>query len=1007
MTPHTPGQPTWPSPRLERARDLRGRPALAYPLAVVLIVAATLLRQFLSRWIGPVDLPFLTLFPALIIAAWLLGSGPTLLALVLGLASADFFFLAPVGTFFQWTPVSLVGLTMFAVVGVGLAVLGDREHRARRAAELQADENIRLRDLAEEAASQAEEEASRAEEEGMRAEENAEQARALVAEREQGAAALRFLGEASAALGGSLEYETTLATVARLAIPALADWCAIDLAQPDGTLRRIAITHVDPAREAWGWELERRFPPQPGEGGSYDVLRNGQSRYVPDITPDMLDMPGRDPEYLRILRELGLVSYIGVPLIAHGAVFGVLSFLMSESGRHYTSSDLRLAEVLGERAAVAVDNAQRHRESVESVNMLQAVLAASPVGQAFVDQELRYVQVNPALAALHGVPVETHADRRIRDVLPAWAEVLEPLHRQVFETGQPILDHAITVAAPSGGDYELMVSCFPVRDAEGVIRWVGVTKADVTEQRAGVRALRASEARLRRVVESPLIGIGFYDHDGRITGANGALCDLLGYTPREIEAGALRWDTNLTPPEFRDRDERAAREIRETGASRAYEKEMLRKDGSRVPVLVGGSRLDEEGNAGVFYVLDLTERRRVEEQAQAAQRLEAVGRLAGGVAHEINNALQGVIGFNGFILNRTRPGEPLRDDAEKVQRSAERAARITQQLLAYSRRQVLQQVDLDLTRVVNDFSPMLRQALGPDRDLVVTHPRGAAMVHADRTQLEQVLLNLALNARDAMVDGGRLTIAIERTAVSQFRPSQHGGGRLEPGDYVQLTVTDAGIGMDPATRARVFEPFFTTKPVGHGTGLGLSVVHGIVRQTGGHVWIYGEPGEGTTVSILLPDAGVAAADREATLADARANAVSPAGGSERILVVDDEPVVLGYLAELLRKAGYEVLQATHGEQALELFRARSDGAEPAALVITDLVMPGIGGRALGEALAAVAPGVPILYSSGYTGDEVARRGLIAEGSEFMPKPFLPDELLLRVRQMLDRRGGDE
>ena len=1066
---------------------LRSRPVLCYGAAVVLVIVTTLLRQHLTRWVGPVALPFIAYYPSLFLAAWALGTGPTLLTTALSALAADFLFTEPTGQLAAKTPVGLVGLAIFGLVGIGISVLGDREHRARRLAESRADDNERLRanlaavveqlpiglvmrasddgrvllsnsrmrelfgrdpvpDMTPEHLNELAGSLRQLDGDPVRPEElpvplvfrtgrlesgevecvhpdgrrvvlhleaspvrNKEGAvtagiltMADVTERRKSEDALRFLADASAALGTSLDYEATLATVAQLAVPSLADCCAVDLAEPDGRLRRIAMAEAGSGREASAREETARepdggSPSDPASGdGAYRVLQSGEAVFVPDVVANMLEhappMPGP-----------GIASYIGVPLAAHGQVFGVISLIMSDkgSGRRYTPADLRLAQALGQRAGTAVDNARRHQQAIESANMLNAVLAASPVGQAFVDRELRYVHVNPALARLHGVPVEGHANRPIRDVLPAWAEALEPLHRQVFETGTPILDRELTVPAPAGGVYHLLVTCFPVLDAAGSIRWVGVTKANIT-------GLRASEARLRRVVESPLIGIGFYDRGGRINGANQALAGLLGYTTEEIAAGHLRWDEDLTPAEYRHLDRDATRQIEATGVSRAYAKELLRKDGTRVPVLAGATRLDDDGRTGVFYILDLTDRRRMEEQAQAAQRLEAVGRLAGGVAHEINNALQGVLGFNTFILRRLNRDDPARGDAEQVQRAAERAARITQQLLAYSRRQVLQPLDLEVARLVTDFSPMLRQALGPERMLIVEPAADDTTVHADRTQLEQVLVNLTLNARDAMPDGGELRIRIDRAPISDEWAAQHGAGRLIAGDYVRLTVTDTGIGMDAETRARVFEPFFTTKPVGQGTGLGLSVVHGIVQQSGGHVWAYGEPGRGTMIRVLLP------AVRQAPRAESagaeghdRSRAPLPMrGGGETILVVDDEPVVLAFAGSLLREAGYHVLQAADASQALALFRAEAGRGGAVALVVTDLVMPGMGGRALGEEIERMAPGLPVLYSSGYTGDEVARRGLVAEGVEFLAKPFSPEELLERVRAMLDRVARD-
>ncbi len=674
----------------------------------------------------------------------------------------------------------------------------------------------------------------------------------------------------------------------------------------------------------------------------------------------------------------------------------------TDSERQYAEADLRVAEELGQRADVAVDNARRHHAPVESLSMLDAMLASSPVGHAFVDRDLRYVRVNQALATLHGVSIEAHLGRPVREVLPTWAPVLEPLYSEVLTTAQPVLDRELLVPSPSGNRYELLVNCFPVRDAAGVVRWVSVTKTDVTEQRHAERALRASEARLRRIVELPLIGIGFYDQDGRITSANQALCDLLGYTPGEVAAGAVRWDTNFTPPEYRWLDRKAGREVEASGVSRPYEKELFRRDGTRVPVLAGGARLDDDGRSGVFYVLDLTERRRVEEQVQAAQRLEAVGRLAGGVAHEVNNALQGVLGFNAFVLRRLAPDDPVRGDAEQVQRSGERAAQITQQLLAYSRRQVLRSTDLDLVQVVNDFTPILRQALGPDRQLMLSLMPGGIVVHADRAQLEQVLLNLTLNAHDAMAQGGRLSINVGRRRVTSKWLAEHLGARLYPGVYVQLTVEDTGCGMDAATRARVFEPFFTTKEPGEGTGLGLSVVQGIVQQSGGYIWVESEPRRGSTFNILLPGVQRTAAAGPALDSE---SAIPGSTGHEVILVVDDEPTIRTFAGALLRDAGYEVLEAADGQQALDIVAERAGGAGPRIdLVLTDIVMPSVGGRALAEQLTRRTPELPVVYTSGYTGDEAVRRGMVDADAAFLQKPFTPERLLHLVRAVLDARG---
>jgi PAS domain S-box-containing protein len=672
--------------------------------------------------------------------------------------------------------------------------------------------------------------------------------------------AIRCLADASAALGSSLDYETALRTVARLTVPALADWCAIDLAEPDSTLRRIAISHVDPTMESRVWELQRRFPPRVEDPqGIYDVFRTGRSMLVPSITPEMYAAGAPDPEFVGLVRQLGPVSYVGVPVAAHGAVFGVLSLVMSASGRHYGEAELKVAKELGRRAGVAVDNARRHHSAVESLNMLDAMLAASPVGHAFVDRELRFVRVNPALAALHRRPIHQHLGRTIGEVLPPWAPYVEPLCREVLETGHPVLERTISVPAPGGEDsYELLVTCFPVRDATGEIQWIGVTKADITE------------------------------------------------------------------------------------------------------------------------------RRRAEEHVREAQRLEAVGQLAGGVAHEINNALQGVLGFGDFALRALPPGHAARLDVEQMRAAGARAANITQQLLAFSRRQALQMVDVDLGRLVADFAPVLRQALGAASPLGLDLPSEPLGVRGDRGQLQQILLNLCFNSRDALPDGGQVTIAVRRLEAAPGVPDSEAGGDPLVGPVVALEVTDTGVGMAPKIQTRLFEPFFTTKEVGQGTGLGLAVVYGIVRQHGGRIAVRSAPGAGTTVTVYLP--GHAPVE---SVPPPRAADVS-IGSSGHVLVIDDELMVREYVRRLLEESGYHVREATDVRSAIAVL------AEPGPapdVVLSDVGLPGAGGGALADWLREEHPDLPVVYMSGYSSEEASRRGLLPAGTPVLQKPFSAEALL--------------
>jgi two-component system, cell cycle sensor histidine kinase and response regulator CckA len=391
-------------------------------------------------------------------------------------------------------------------------------------------------------------------------------------------------------------------------------------------------------------------------------------------------------------------------------------------------------------------------------------------------------------------------------------------------------------------------------------------------------------------------------------------------------------------------------------------------------------------------VRDVTERRRAAELKVQAERMEAVARVAGGVAHEVNNMMTVITGFSGFLEGAIPSEDPRAEDLAEIRRAADRAAGITRQLLAYSRQQLLQPTVLDLRLLVRESLPMLSRLIGPDIAVEVRAPDEPANVRADRSQLSQVLVNLVLNARDAMGARGRLSLTTERIAIEPDQRLHPPGVRMVPGRYVRLIVGDTGHGMDPATRARVFEPFFTTKPAGQGSGLGLATVYGIVKQSGGYIWAYSEPGQGTSFKIYLPEFAGPATELPPVAAP-----VSPRG-AERILIVEDEGAVRRMAGRALAAQGYAVLEAENGADALEVL-ARADG--PVDLVLTDVVMPILNGRELAERLAAERPRLRVLFMSGYTDDDVVRRGLLDPGAPFLQKPFVPADLARKVREVLD------
>jgi two-component system cell cycle sensor histidine kinase/response regulator CckA len=428
--------------------------------------------------------------------------------------------------------------------------------------------------------------------------------------------------------------------------------------------------------------------------------------------------------------------------------------------------------------------------------------------------------------------------------------------------------------------------------------------------------------------------------------------------------------------------------------------EILRLDGSRAIFSINAAPIrDAEGTvtAAVTAFHDVTHRRRVEEHLRQVQQMEAVGRLAGGMAHEANNQMSVVLSASTFVLRRTDLPDIVRNDVESIKRAAERTATVTAQLLAFGRRQILQPRVLDLSDVIRDFSPVLRRTLGAEIRFEVRADPAAGLVKADRGQIEQVLLNLALNARDAMPGSGRLTIETHPVTLNQEYSSFKTDVAVRPGPYVLLTLSDTGHGMDRATLKRIFEPFFTTKAVGQGTGLGLSTVYGIVKQSDGYVWAYSEPGQGTVFKIYLP-----AVQARTSKPASDQPVVLGAVAGEAVLVVEDEEAVRGVVSRLLKSEGYKVMEAEDGAEALDLIK-RSHGSID--LVITDVAMPKMNGQELAAHLRTLRPRLPVLFISGYTDDEMVRRGLIEPNSPFLSKPFTPEALAAKVRLLLDKAGA--
>jgi two-component system cell cycle sensor histidine kinase/response regulator CckA len=396
--------------------------------------------------------------------------------------------------------------------------------------------------------------------------------------------------------------------------------------------------------------------------------------------------------------------------------------------------------------------------------------------------------------------------------------------------------------------------------------------------------------------------------------------------------------------------------------------------------------------------MDVTERRLTEDRIRRAHRMESVGRLAGGVAHEANNQMTVVLGAARMILRRPDLHPEIRHDLDYIQKAAERTAMVTAQLLAFSRQQMLRPELLDLNRLVLGWESVLRRVMGEDCVVTLELSADVGQIRADAGQLEQVLLNLALNARDAMSHGGSLTVETYRTELTPAYARLKPEAGVRPGWYAVLAVSDTGHGMDRATSAQIFEPFFTTKGTGQGTGLGLSTVYGTVKQSEGYIWVYSEPGQGSTFKVYLPLAGESAGQGEPVRTTPVPTDAVPAGSGEPILVLEDDDAVRQIARRALEGAGYTVLAAADGAHALEML---SQTPQPIRLALIDLVLPGMSGLDVAGRMASTSPATRVIFTSGYPDGEIARRGLLAPGAAFIQKPFTPEALLRLVRRELE------
>ena len=638
------------------------------------------------------------------------------------------------------------------------------------------------------------------------------------------------------------------------------------------------------------------------------------------------------------------------------------------------------------------------RVATENQRRLNAFLEATPDFVAIFDPHGRALTVNGAFREAAGVDPEddlsamTVTDLFSRSVTNRlMTEGIPAAMRTGVWTGETWLQRA------DGTEIPISQVILAHRTPGGEVEFISTLARDISQQKEAEAALRRSEEQFRSLIENALDIITVIDRERQIVFESPSVRRVLGYEPAEL-LGTGYLDL------IHEEDAPRVREVLETaiqsGSTVAppFEARLRHRDGTwRLLESVCESLLDDPTVAGVVInSRDITERREAEvelhesrEQLLQAQKMEAVGRLAGGVAHDFNNLLTAIKGFTELLLLEMDRRDPRFPFAHEIQAAAGRAGSLTRQLLAFSRKQVLQPRIFDLNSSVTSMEKMLRRLIGEDVVLVTHVAPDLATILADPGQVEQIILNLVVNARDAMPAGGRIEITTEVELLSPEQLLRQGD--LEAGEYVVLSVRDSGDGMSRETRSRIFEPFFTTKEQGRGTGLGLSTVYGIVQQSGGFITVESAPGEGAEFRVHLP-----AADGDGEIDEARLPD-RPVAGTETVLLVEDENAVRVLVRRVLDRMGYTVLEAQDGPAAL---RVAAEYESPIDLLLTDVIMPGMSGSELARQVVQRHPDMKVLFMSGYTDDAISQHGVLAEGINFLEKPFTPDLLLHRVRDVL-------
>jgi PAS domain S-box-containing protein len=633
------------------------------------------------------------------------------------------------------------------------------------------------------------------------------------------------------------------------------------------------------------------------------------------------------------------------------------------------------------------------RQLQENLALLQGITQGTTDAIFVKDLQGRYLMMNPAGAGFLGRTVDEvigKDDTELFDDAETGRIIME-LDRGVLQSGKmQTLEEGGTAA---GVSRIYLSNKGPLRDQSGkVVGLLGICR-DITDRKRAEEEMRRSEQKLHIHFEHTPLAVVEWDLDFRVTDWNPSAERIFGYSKQE----AIRQHGSfIVPPQHRPQVDQVWKElVRQNGGTRNTN-DNLTKDGRTITCEWYNTPLvDELGRVlGVASLVhDVTEHVALEERLRQSQKMEAVGRLAGGVAHDFNNLLTVILGYSQILAEGVPSGSRLADSTAQIKSAADRASGITRQLLAFSRKTVMTPRVVNLNDIMLNLDSLLRRLIGEDIEVLTVPANDLGSVTADPGQIEQVIMNLALNARDAMPHGGKLTLETSNEQLDESYAQRH--QPTVAGRYVMLAVTDTGHGMSPETQARIFEPFYTTKEVGKGTGLGLSMVYGIVKQSGGYIWVYSEPDRGTTFKIYLPRVDQPA---ETTGLENRSRSVQR--GTETILLVEDDPQLRQLSSSVLAHCGYKVLTANGPEEGLAICR---ENHRDIRLLVTDVVMPRMNGRQLAEQIVQVAPNVKVLYISGYTSNAIVHYGVLDAGLWFLPKPFTLSALVAKVREVLDSK----